>query len=524
MKSKTWKMLSPAIAITMYAVTILAVGMPQKLAAAPKPVTVVLAQPVDPATLDPHRASADYGANVFRNIAETLTTYDANDKLIPYLADKWEQKSDNEWIFYLHRGIKFSNGEPFNAEAVGFNLDRAMSTEFPRQGYAFKTYYRAGSWEAIDDYTIRITTTSENPMMPNHLCDLPIIAPGNAKKVGEQAIGAGGYVGTGPYVFKSWKHDQQITLERNPNYWGGKPFVDIYIIKAIPEAATRVAELVNGNVDIIYDVNSEFTNMLKAQGNINIESKMTRRVEYIAFNTVDWSPNSQLKDVRVRQAMNYAVDRQTILDKVMGGNGKVLASWYRTDFPSYDATIKMLPYNPAKAKALLEEAGLKNGFKIELQTNDGNHAKAIEVSQAVASYLKAVGIDCTVRTLEDSAARSMVINGQNKKQISGIFDWNWASKPMLLDTWLTGIVRSNGMSSYNLIPGYDGLVDKIVATIKLADKAPLLKELQKKLVEDPPFIYLFQLGSIYATTARLDWSTAQTQYILAAEMKVKAVR
>lgn len=484
-----------------------------------KPVTIVLAQPSDPSTLDPHKAAGDQGANVWRNICESLTTYDGQDNLIPYLAKSWEQVSENEWIFHLEEGVKFSNGESFNAEAVGWNLDRGADTDNPRQNMEYRKFYEKGNWEAIDEYTIKITTTKPNFLMPNHMCDLPIIAPAYSTEIGEDAIGSSP-VGTGPYMLSTWSADQQITLVKNPNWRGDEPEIDTYIIRTIPEAATRVAELINGNVDILYDLNYEYVDMLKNQANVKFDNKITRRIEYIGFNTTEWTPNPELYDVRVRQAINYAIDRDAIIKNIMGGFSTPVASIWRPDFQDYDPDIKGYDYNPEKAKELLREAGYENGFEIELLTTDGNHAKASEVCEAVAAYLGDVGIKCTVKNYDDATSRSIIINGQDQKLCPGMFDWNWASKPKLYETWLTGIVHSTGMSSYNYIEGYDKLVDDILGSKTIEERTQYIKELQQTLIDNPPYLYLFQLGSIYVTTERLDWSPSGTQFILAKEMKI----
>ena len=491
------------------------------LAEADEPVTVVLAQNTDPATLDPHKTGGDQAANVWRNIYETLLTYDAEDNLIPVLATSYEQVSDLEWVFYLKEGVTFSNGEPFNAEAVGWNLDRADSEEYARQSFEYRTYYTAGNWEAIDEYTIKVTLDSVDLLFDRHMADVPMIAPGHGEEVGEEGLSTDP-CGTGPYVFVSWEPDQEIVLEKNPNYHEGEPEVDTYIIRTIPEAATRVAEMLNGNVDILYDVNYEYIDMLEASGSIRMENKPTHRVEYIGFNTTEWTPNPELYDVRVRQALNYAIDREAIIQSIMGGYGEILTSIWRKDFPDYDDSIEGYTYDPEKAKELLAEAGYADGFDITLLTTDANHAKAGEVCQAVAAYLGAVGINCTVEIYDDATSRSIVINGQAQQLCPGMFDWNWASKPGLSDSTLTGVIRSDGMTSYNCLEGYDELIDEILACTTMEEKAPLHQELQQMLIDNPPFLYLFQLGSIYAISSRVDWSASGTQYILAKEMKVNA--
>ena len=483
-----------------------------------KPVTVVLAQAGDPPSMDPHRTSGDVGANVFRNINESLTTYNADDELIPCLAKSWEQTSENEWVFHLQEGVTFSNGNPFNAEAVVWNLDRGASTEYPRQAFEYVTYYDHA--EAVDEYTVKIVTKTPDNLLDCHMCDINIIDPVQGEEVGEEGISLG-CIGTGPYVLESWTQDQQIVLQANPNYWGGEPEVDTYIIKTIPEAATRVAELINGTVDIIYDVNFEYIPMLEGDSNVRVENKITRRVCYIAFNTCDWSPTQALKDVRVRQAINYAVDKEAIIENIMGGFAGNLPTIWRKDFPGYDASVTGYTYDPEKAKALLAEAGYANGFDVAIQCSDGLIPKATEICQAVASYLSAVGINATVEPMELNTMRSVVINGQSEQKAAGMFMWSWASKPKLCDSWLTGIVHSTGMSSYNCIEGYDALVDQILATTTLAEKDPLYAQMQQMLVDNPPYLYLFQQGSIYATSSRLDWSPVTTQFLLAREMSVK---
>ena len=160
-----------------------------------EPVTVVLAQDSDPTTLDPHRTSGDQGGRVYMNICETLTIFDGEWKLQPLLAESWEQESETSWIFHLREGIEFSNGEPFNAEAVIWNLDRGASKEYPRQAMEYITYYDHA--EAIDDYTVRIVTNQYCGLIPEYMSDVPMLAPAYSAEIGEEAIGQD-IVGTGP--------------------------------------------------------------------------------------------------------------------------------------------------------------------------------------------------------------------------------------------------------------------------------------------------------------------------------------
>ena len=489
------------------------------MAWAEEPVTVTLAQSSDPVTLDPHRASGDQGARVFMNICETLTIFDGSWQLQPLLAESWEQTGENEWVFHLREGVKFSNGEDFNADAVIWNLVRGTSEEYPRQAMEYITYFDHA--EAVDEYTVKIFTNQFCDLIPEYMADVAMLAPAYSEEIGEEAIGTD-IVGTGPYVLTSWEHDQQITLSAREDYWQGKPAVDVYVIKTIPEQATQLAELLNGTIDIALDVNFEYLDMLKESKNVTTQSRMERRVLYIGYNTLDWCETPELKDARVRQALNYAVDVDAIIESIMGGYGTRIESVWRHDFPGYsEGLVDGYEYNPAKAKELLAEAGYPDGFDVTIQVNTMSSAKYSEIAQAVAYYLGEVGVKAELVNLDTASARSITINGQDQEKVTGMFTWSWASKPGLCDSWMTGIMMSTGMTSYNAIEGYDELCSEILALTDADAKIPLYEELQKKLVEDPPYLYLFQLNSIYAMSSRLDWDVNTNCYILAFDMAVK---
>lgn len=483
-----------------------------------EPKVVVFAQNADPASIDPHRVSGDHGANVFRNVVEPLTEYNEKWELEPALAKSWEQTGELEWTFYLEEGVEFSNGVKFTADAVVWNLDRGASKEFPRQAMDYIEYYDHS--EVVDDYTVKVYTVRPCSRLLEYMADMYILEPGYSEQIGEEAISRD-IVGTGPYIFESWVSNQQITLQANENYWKGVPEIDTYIIKTIPEEATMIAELMNGNVDVLANISFEYKDMFEGNEDIQTFKKLERRVLYNAFNTLSWSPNPELQDARVRQAMNFAIDRDAIIENVMGGYGKKLGSFWREDFAGYDASLESYyTYNPEKAKELLTDAGYADGFSITLQSHLGSTSKQHEISQAVAAYLGDVGITCEVETVEYNTMRSIIINGQNQELATGMFTWSWAGKPGQTDSWMTGIIKSDGMSSYNAIEGYDELCDEILAIDTEADRIPLYEELQKKLVEDPPYMYLFQMESIYGVSSRVNWVPAEHMYTLAYDMGV----
>lgn len=479
---------------------------------------VTLAQAADPNTLDPHKAFGDIGGMVADNICETLYEFNEKSELVPLLAESCERIGENEWVYHLKENITFSNGEPFDAEAVLWNFERANSNEYPRQSFEFREYYDHG--EVMDKYTVKLVTKLVDENAAVNFSEVPMLAPKHSTDIGEDAIGTD-IIGTGPYTLESWDKDQQIVLKARDDYWGGAPEVKKYIIRTIPEAATRIAELLTGAIDIAYEINFEDLDILQKHENISVKSKTGYRVFYIAFNTCDWSPAPELKDKRVRQAINYAVDQKAIVDTILGGYGYVLPTIWREDMPDYIIKDTDFEYNPEKAKELLKDAGYEDGFTVKCQVRVGTPPKSVEVAQAVASYLEKVNIKMEVLPIEYNTMRSIIINGQDSHKAEGMFFWSWTSKPSICDGWLTGIIHSTGMTSYNAIPGYDEIIDNILAEHDSAKKTELLKTFQNMLVDDPPFLCLYQLVNIYGLSNRIDWNPDDYYSLLAKDIKLR---
>lgn len=469
-----------------------------------EPVTVTFAQKSDPTTLDAHRSYGDVGSNVLTNITEPLVAFDGDDKLYGVLAESWEATGECEWTFHLRQGVTFSNGEPFNAEAVVWNINRAMSTEYPRDSYEFTPFVE--KVEAVDEYTVKFTTNKPDWTLPNQLVLVTFIAPAYSEKIGEEAISQDP-VGTGPYTLTEWKRDQQIVLTARKDYWGGEPEVDQYIIKVIPETTTQIAELQTGNVDIIANVPFEMKDALENTPGVHSDYALDKRVPFVAFNTLDWSPSPELQNPLVRQAIGYAINKEAILENFLGGYGEIMQSVYRPDFPAYDASICNFEYNPEKAKELLAQAGYPDGFSVTMQAcGNGSVLKGTEVAQAIAKDLQAVGIQCEVEALDYNAMRSYIIGGQEQQKVSGLYLWSWVSSSESFESHVTGYLTSQGQSCFNGIDGYDELGEKILNAHTQEEQNQYLVELQHKLFEDPAVIALYKQGMIYGISDKIEWN------------------
>ncbi len=301
--------------------------------------------------MDPQMHQNTVTESVLRSMFDTLTVRGADMKsLEPGLALSWQQLSETTWQFKLRQGGKCRNGEEFNAEAVKFTFERALN---PDQKAPLRSLVTPiAKIEVVDAYTINVTTAKPDPLLPSRFSGYAtdIVPPKYVKEKGDQYIAANP-VGTGPYKFVSWVKDGDLILEANPNYWGPAPKIKTLVIRSIPENTTRVAALRTGEADIIVNVPASDIDGIKGSGKADIATVPSGRLMHVILNAQD-GPTA---NVKVRQAINYAVDVDSILKNVVGGYGVRIATLLIPQDVGYDPNLKPYPYDPEKAKKLLAE-------------------------------------------------------------------------------------------------------------------------------------------------------------------------
>lgn len=354
--------------------------------------TLVIAQGVDPTSLDPMNHFDAPSFNVCLNIYDTLLQRDANIKIEPLLAESYKLIDDLTWEFKLRKGVKFHNGEDFNAAAVKFNLERLAD---PKNKLSQKVLIGVlDRVDIINDYTVRLITKKPYPTLDARLCLYGgMIAPKYLQEKGPEYL-ATHPVGTGPYKFVKWVKDDELVLEAFDNYWRGIPKIKRVVFKPIPEATTRVASLQTREADIIVNVPPHLTKLVDWKGRSFVSKVPSVRVIYMGFDTLKPGP---VADKRVRQAIAHAVNMDAIIKEVLGGNGIRLGTLLTKDHFGYDPTIKPYPYDPEKVKKLLAEAGYANGFDFVLNSPADRYLKDKEVAEAVVGYLRKVGINASVK-------------------------------------------------------------------------------------------------------------------------------
>tara|TARA_R110001583_G_scaffold52705_4_gene163320 strand:- start:728 stop:2257 length:1530 start_codon:yes stop_codon:yes gene_type:complete len=369
--------------------------------------TLTVSSPQDPGSWDPIDTFLVNWASVATNIYDGLTYRGPDLKLQPGLATSWEQLDNGTRIrFTLRQGVKFHNGESFNAASVKFTFDRLMGDE-GKKGPQRSNYSAIDSVEVIDDNTVDFHLKAADPVLLTKLAGYGamIVPPKYIQEKGEDFFNTHP-VGTGPFKFASYEPKVGIKLEAYANHWDGAPKLTNLNYRFISEPSTAVAELQSGRVDLVIPptIPIGMITTIEKDPNLKIVTTISPTVYALRFNT----QNGITKDEKVRKALIYGVDRQAIIDSILGGQAAQIASFQSAISFGDDPTMKPLPYDPKKAMQLLKEAGIKPGTKIQIDIR-GNDATFNEVSQAVASYLQMVGLNASIQPYETNVLLNDII-------------------------------------------------------------------------------------------------------------------
>lgn len=478
---------------------------------APTGKTVTIAQGVDISTLDPHLSNDTPTTNVAENIFDGLLRRNQTMELVPALAETYRQVDDLTWEFVCRDGVEFHNGEPFDAYAAKYSIERILDPELKSPQAARLRAIK--SIEALDAKRLRITTSVPYPLLPAQLVGIAMVPPKYLEKVGKSGF-AKAPIGTGPYVFKEWRKDERIVLEANPNYYLGAPKIDRVIFRPIPETATRVAELKTKAVDLIVNVPPHQVKAIESVRGLDVRTAPSSRIIFIILTTTEGGP---LADPKVRQALNYSIDKKTIIEALLGGYGNELAVPIPPSAFGASPELQPYPYDPEKAKRLLAEAGYAEGFEVVFEAPSGRYLMDKDVAQAVNGFLQAVGVKTKFEILE----WGVFVGKLYKHAGAPMMLLGWGSSTFDADTYLYGLLRTGQLSSYHSDPELDALLDAARVETDPQKRLKLYEQAQKKIYEESPIIPLYQQVDIYGVNERLQWTPRADERILAYEMDVK---
>ena len=410
---------------------------------APAPTTVTFCLGADLNTTQPHLDTSRQGSNTLRHVTETLVERDDDLNIVPLLATSWRRINPTTVEFKLRENVKFHNGRPLAGEDVKFSLERMVDKSLKLLTRTMvATISRV---DVVDRGTVRVVTEMPDPVLLSRLAyPGAVVIPAETFKSQGAETFSRKPIGTGPFTFVEWVKDDHLTMDANPTYWDGRPKIDRLVYKPILEAATRLAALKTGAVDLIANVEPEQVPDIQKDPNLRISRVRSTRIMFVGMNSF----RKPFTDVRVRQAMNYAVDVDAIIKDLMSGFAHRLSNIAGPGYFGYDPSLKPYPYDPAKAKALLAQAGYPNGFEVTLNSPKGRYLMDAEVSQAVSGYLAKVGVRVKVEVMEWGNFIARVYDASNADNRFSMFLIGTGSPILDIDSTLGGYLDSKRRGLY----------------------------------------------------------------------------
>ena len=476
---------------------------------------LVIAELSDAQSLDPHGSNDVSSSNVQSNIYETLVIRDANGDLAPGLAESWTQINDTTFEFKLRQGVKFHDGEAFNAEAVKKSFDRVLDEKVasPRA----HLYEMVTDVKVVDEYTVQFVT--EYPFSPllAHLTHNGggIISPKSidadyAAMTGDTAAGTvigTAPVGTGPFKFDKWTPGTELKLVKNADYWGTAPSIDSVTFKVIPESGTRVAELQSGNAHIIGAVEPSQVANVNSFPDASVLETATSSLTYIGFNL----NKEPFNNVKVRQAISKAIDRKSLIDGIYEGFGVPAISPLSPGIFGYTEDVTSMEYNIEEAKALLAEAGYADGFKTTIWTNDNPVRQNVAI--VLQEGLKALGIEVEIQVLEWGAYLEKTAAGEHDMFILG-----WSNGTGDADYGLYALFHSSqhgdpGNRSFYTNKDVDALLDSGRREVDQDKRLDTYKKAIGIISEDSPMAFVLHPSNLVGVSKKVTGFTVTSDSI-----------
>ncbi len=483
-------------------------GTPAGAQAVPRQLRIAVG--IDADTLDPASQTTTTVINMIDYMYEPLVDAEYVDRpgeIKPRLATRWQISRDGlTYTFTLRSGVTFHDGTPMNAAAVKFSLERLLD---PRLRVPNRHLVSAvKSVEVVNDLTVRITLSQPSPIfLPNIGGALgAIISPTAVQRAGDRFAVAPAGAGTGPYMFKEWRRGDSILLERNPRYWGTRqPFEEV-LFRVVPDAGTRLTQLLAGDVHMSMLPPAPDVRNLRRNDRVRVVEAATDRTVFLVLNT-QWGP---FKDVRVRQAMNYAINKKAILASVLFDLGTVAVSpCPPMMFGGAPQAQDGWPYNPIRAKQLLAEAGYADGFEVNLFSPTGRYIQDFQFAQAIAAQLRNVGVRANVSTMDWPSYVGMILTPPDRTRVQSIvLGWAW---PVLdCDGALYGQFHSTSHPPTGLGPAFyknervDVLLDQGRREIDPEKRKAIYREAQQLIWNDAPWVFLWTQKWYVATVRNLE--------------------
>ncbi len=474
---------------------ILALGVAAPAVAQPAG-TLVVGLVAEPVNLDPAQVTDLNSNRVGRRIVETLVTFpEESTQIVPGLAESWTVSKDGlRYTFKLRKGVSFHDGTPLDAEAVKFSIDRQINPEHPfnKLGkYPFANFFFGNikAVEVVDPLTVEFVLKEPRASF------LAVLTAGAASIVSPTAVRKYGQdyaltpVGTGPFKYVSWERGQRVVLEKNASYWRFSVKLDRVIYRPIVEDQARLTELLTGALDLIVGTPPDYVGQLEANPKVTLLKQVGAHVWYLGIN----NQKKPFDDKRVRQALNYAVNKEAIVRDVLKGTGSLSAGPVLPKTWGADGGLKPYPYDPERAKKLLADAGHPAGFTTTLWVPESGSGmqSPVAMSTVIQSNLKAVGVNVSLQTMEWGAYLAKLRSKEQElfalSWMAGNEDPDMVMYPLLHSSQWTPNGPNRALYKNER---FDEMLHQARLTTDEKKRADLYRQAQRILVDDAPWIFV----------------------------------
>lgn len=450
-------------------------------------------------TMDPHN-TGDRNSNAVQNaMLESLIT-EEDGEIVPLLAENFSANDDaTQFTFNLRQGVTFHDGTPFNAESVKVNFERIMDPDNSLRLYN-RGFNNIKSIETPDDYTVIVTLNTPNSSM------LPKFVP--AKIVSPKALESGDItqhpVGTGPYKFVEWVQGDHLTIDLNKEYWADTATVERITYKPVPENGARVAMLKTGEADFIFPLPTQNINELENHEGVVVDKVKSTIARYVSLNTM----KEPFNDKRVRQALNYAIDKDAYINVVMAGLATPLDSPLPSEMRYYQSQ-SLYEHNIEKAKDLLKEAGYDNGFEVDIWGN--TNSDTLKGMQFVQQQLSQIGVKVNIVSMEEGTLSDKIYGGATPEEAE-VQMWyvSWGTAPTDTDNAIKPILGgmsfppTGANSAYYANDEVDTWLVRANEITNNDEQRELYANIQSTIYDDAPWIFLASDENIYGKRDRLE--------------------
>ncbi|MEM1266513.1 MAG: ABC transporter substrate-binding protein [Pseudomonadota bacterium] len=468
----------------------LAVGLAVvPLAAMSEEIVIVIGS--EPTTLDPHAADDGGEKAVNDNVFETLMVRDEEGNLgLGLAAEAPTQVDATTWEFKLEPGLTFHNGEALDAAAVAFSVERMIDPELNSEQLSY--FSTLSGAEVIDEVTVHIKTSGPDPILPARMYYFMIVPP----EASTSEDFAAAPVGSGPYKFVSWDRGNEIVLEANPDHADGAPEVTKVTYRFIEEPGTRLSTLLAGEVDLVTNLLPEFMGQVPQAASMRgLEHPM------ILLN----ADGGITADVRVRQALNYAVDKEALASALFEGEAQVEAGQLLgPTYFGFNEGISAYPYDPERAQALLAEAGQSDG-EITLVSTSGRWLKDRELTEVVAGYWSAVGLTVDVQIYEFSEYLQRLFRSEDGQRSDAIFVVS-GNELLDADRSFSAYLAPSGFGASNSVEQLEEWITTARTEIDLDARQALYEEVVEYAHDEALLTFLLNINNIWGMSERLSWT------------------